>query len=222
MGFFRKMTEEEHPKPAQELVELRAAVQKAQLPEAVAAIAAKELERLDKTDASVAEYTIGINYLDYLISLPWNRFTEDNLDLKRAERILESQHYGLPSRQRAHPGVSGGPHPVQCPDLPDPGGGRRGNRPDQPGIYPEKRRPPGDHRGQWPGSPGKGQGPGVRRRSHRSEDGEDGRHPAAGIRQADRAPHRNRHGHRLRHGELRGGRPEKGRGPLLIQAHQTR
>ena len=96
MGFFRKTTEEEHPKPAQELVELRAAVQKAQLPEAVAAIAAKELERLDKTDASVAEYTIGINYLDYLISLPWNRFTEDNLDLKRAERILESQHYGLP------------------------------------------------------------------------------------------------------------------------------
>src|SRR5665648_517646 len=96
MGFFRKMTEEEHPKPAQELVELRAAVQKAQLPESVAAIAAKELERLDKTDPSVGEYTIGINYLDYLISLPWNRFTEDNLDLKRAERILESQHYGLP------------------------------------------------------------------------------------------------------------------------------
>jgi len=96
MGFFRKMTEEEQPKPAQELVELRAAVQKAELPEAVAAVAAKELERLDKTDASVAEYTIGINYLDYLISLPWNRFTDDNLDLKRAERILESQHYGLP------------------------------------------------------------------------------------------------------------------------------
>ncbi len=88
MGFFRKITEEEHPKPAQELVDLRAAVQKAQLPEAVAAIAAKELERLEKTDASVAEYTIGLNYLDYLISLPWNRFTEDNLDLKRAERIV--------------------------------------------------------------------------------------------------------------------------------------
>jgi len=101
MGFFWKATEEEHPKPAQELVELRAAVQKAQLPEAVAAIAAKELERLDKTDPSVGEYTIGINYLDYLISLPWNRFTEDNLDLKRAERILESQHFGLqPVKER--------------------------------------------------------------------------------------------------------------------------
>ncbi len=95
MGFFHKTTEEERPKPAQELVDLRTAVHKAQLPEPVALVAAKELERLEKTDPSVAEYTIGLNYLDYLISLPWNRFTEDNLDLKRAERILASQHYGL-------------------------------------------------------------------------------------------------------------------------------
>ncbi len=95
MGFFHKTTEEERPKPAQELVDLRTAVNKAQLPEPVAAVAAKELERLEKTDPSVAEYSIGINYLDYLISLPWNLFTEDNLDLKRAERILASQHYGL-------------------------------------------------------------------------------------------------------------------------------
>jgi ATP-dependent Lon protease len=96
MVFFRKTTEEEERgKPLQELVELRTAVQQAHLPEAVAPIAIKELERLEKTDPALAEYTIGINYLDYLISLPWNRFTEDNLDLKRAERILESQHYGL-------------------------------------------------------------------------------------------------------------------------------
>ncbi len=95
MVFFRKATEEERPKPTQELVELRTALQKAQLPEAVAAVAMKELERVEKTDASVAEYTIGLNYLDYLFSLPWNRFTEDNLDLKRAEHILEAEHYGL-------------------------------------------------------------------------------------------------------------------------------
>ncbi|MGB8993669.1 MAG: endopeptidase La [Desulfobaccales bacterium] len=95
MGFFWKATEEEGSKPTQELVDLRTAVHKAQLPEAVAAIAMKEMERLGKTDPSVAEYTIGLNYLDYLISLPWNRFTEDNLDLKRAERILALQHYGL-------------------------------------------------------------------------------------------------------------------------------
>jgi ATP-dependent Lon protease len=95
MVFFRKATEEERPKPAQELVELRTGVQQAHLPEAVAGIAIKELERLEKTDPSVAEYSIGLNYLDYLLALPWNRLTEDNLDLKRAERILESQHYGL-------------------------------------------------------------------------------------------------------------------------------
>jgi ATP-dependent Lon protease len=101
MVFFRKTTEEERPKPTQELVELRTAVQQAHLPEAVAAIAMKELERLEKTDPSVAEYSIGINYLDYLVALPWNRFTEDNLDLKRAQRILESQHYGLkPVKER--------------------------------------------------------------------------------------------------------------------------
>jgi ATP-dependent Lon protease len=95
MVFFRKSEEERPPKPAQELADLRAAVQKARLPEAVAGLAAKELERLEKTDPAVAEYAIGLNYLDYLISLPWNRVTEDNLDLKRAERLLESQHYGL-------------------------------------------------------------------------------------------------------------------------------
>jgi ATP-dependent Lon protease len=101
MVFFRKTEEERPPKAAQELVDLRAAVQKARLPEAVAAVAVKELERLEKTDPAVAEYSIGLNYLDYLISLPWNRFTEDNLDLKRAERLLESQHYGLkPVKER--------------------------------------------------------------------------------------------------------------------------
>lgn len=95
MVFFRKSEEERPPKPAQELADLRVAVQRACLPEAVAGLAAKELERLEKTDPAVAEYAIGLNYLDYLISLPWNRVTEDNLDLKRAERLLEAQHYGL-------------------------------------------------------------------------------------------------------------------------------
>ena len=94
MIFFRK-GEEERPKTGQELVDLRAAINKAHLPPEVLAVALKELERVEKTDPSVAEYSIGLNYLDYLISLPWNRFTEDNLDLKRAERLLESQHYGL-------------------------------------------------------------------------------------------------------------------------------
>jgi ATP-dependent Lon protease len=96
MVFFRKPpAEAERPKVAPELSDLRAAIERAQLPEAVHAVALKEMERLEKTDPSVAEYSIGLNYLDYLISLPWTRVTEDNLDLKRAERLLDAQHYGL-------------------------------------------------------------------------------------------------------------------------------
>ncbi len=95
MPFFRKNQEERPPKAAPELLELRAAVEKARLPEAAAAVALKELERLEKTDPAAAEYNLGLNYLDFLSSLPWNRVSEDNLDLKRAERLLESQLYGL-------------------------------------------------------------------------------------------------------------------------------
>ncbi len=94
MAFFKK-TEDEHPSIPQDLVELRAAVDKAHLPETVLAVALKELERLEKTDPSAAEYSIGTTYIDYLVSLPWNRSTNDNLDIDRAERILESRHYGL-------------------------------------------------------------------------------------------------------------------------------
>jgi ATP-dependent Lon protease len=103
MIFFRKpgRPEEESAPPAQELADLRVAIQKAQLADSVSALAYKELERLEKTDPSVPEYTIGLNYVEYLLSLPWNHFTEDNLDLTRAERILESQHYGLlPVKER--------------------------------------------------------------------------------------------------------------------------
>lgn len=79
----------------QELIDLRASIDEARLPENVAAVAVKELERLEKTDPSAAEYAVGLNYIDYLISLPWNRHTDDNLDLNRAEQILDRHHYGL-------------------------------------------------------------------------------------------------------------------------------
>jgi ATP-dependent Lon protease len=94
MAFFRKSEEHQASLP-QEILDLRTAVEKARLPESVATVALKELERLEKTDPSAAEYSIGTTYLDYLVSLPWNRYTEDNLDIARAERILESRHHGL-------------------------------------------------------------------------------------------------------------------------------
>ena len=94
MAFFKK-NDVEHSAAAQDLVDLRAEVDKAHLPEAVLSVALKELEKLEKTDPSAAEYSIGITYIDYLISLPWNRSTNDNLDTDRAEHILENRHYGL-------------------------------------------------------------------------------------------------------------------------------
>ena len=95
MIFFRKPEEEEEAKLPPELRELKEAVPKAQLPEHVAGVVAREMERLEKTDPSLPEYSIGINYVEYLLSLPWHSFTDDNLDLVRAERILASQHFGL-------------------------------------------------------------------------------------------------------------------------------
>ncbi|NLI82089.1 MAG: endopeptidase La [Deltaproteobacteria bacterium] len=94
MGLFKK-TEEREQRTPQELVDLKLAVQKAQLPENVAQVAFKELERLENTDPSMAEYTIGLTYLDLLISLPWKRFTDDNLDLAHAKEVLEARHFGL-------------------------------------------------------------------------------------------------------------------------------
>jgi len=94
MVFFRK-SEEEAPKLSSELRDLRATVAQTRLPEQVAPVVAKELERLEKTDPSVPEYIIGVNYVEYLLALPWYGFTEDNLDLQRAEHILGSQHFGL-------------------------------------------------------------------------------------------------------------------------------
>ncbi len=95
MAFFRK-TEEQGPQIPQDLLDLRAAIKRARLPENVSAVAVKELERLEKTDPSAAEYFIGLNYIDYLVSLPWERHTDDNRDMARGpERILQSSHYGL-------------------------------------------------------------------------------------------------------------------------------
>jgi ATP-dependent Lon protease len=55
----------------------------------------KELKRLERMNPQGAEYTVQLNYLDLLLDLPWNKFSKDNLDLKRAEKVLERDHYGL-------------------------------------------------------------------------------------------------------------------------------
>ncbi|PWL27166.1 MAG: endopeptidase La [Fluviicola sp. XM-24bin1] len=55
----------------------------------------KELDKLGRMNPQGAEYTVQLNYLDLMLDLPWGEYSEDNLDLKRAEEILERDHFGL-------------------------------------------------------------------------------------------------------------------------------
>jgi ATP-dependent Lon protease len=92
MKFFKKSEDQQHEFIIEEL---RQKISSAHMPPPVEKISEQELVLLTRISPSSAEYTIGITYIDYLVSLPWNRKTEDNLDIARAERILNENHYGL-------------------------------------------------------------------------------------------------------------------------------
>ena len=55
----------------------------------------KELMKLQRMNPQVAEYSVQRNYLDLFLDLPWNEFSEDQFDLKQAQKILDRDHYGL-------------------------------------------------------------------------------------------------------------------------------
>lgn len=55
----------------------------------------KELDKLARMNPAAADYSVQINYLEVLLDLPWNLTTKDNFDLKRAQKILDRDHYGL-------------------------------------------------------------------------------------------------------------------------------
>jgi ATP-dependent Lon protease len=55
----------------------------------------KEVEKLARTNPAAADYSVQINYLELLLDLPWNEFTKDNFDLKRAQKVLDKDHFGL-------------------------------------------------------------------------------------------------------------------------------
>jgi len=80
--------------------EFRKKIDSAQLPSGVKQIAERELEMMCNMSPATAEYTIGLTYVDYLASLPWNKKTADTLDLTRAETILNERHYGLSEVKR--------------------------------------------------------------------------------------------------------------------------
>lgn len=80
---------------ATELNSLREQIEKKSLPDEARKAAFKELERLGQMSPAVAEYTIARTYLDWILALPWNQTSEDNIEIEQAARILDEQHFGL-------------------------------------------------------------------------------------------------------------------------------
>ncbi|MGO9138659.1 MAG: endopeptidase La [Syntrophales bacterium] len=78
-----------------EIQEYRAKIDKKNLPGEAKKEAERELERLSRMHPSSAEYTVASTYLDWITTLPWNESTEDNLDIKKARKILDDDHFGL-------------------------------------------------------------------------------------------------------------------------------
>ncbi len=66
-------------------------------PESVKEAFEKELQKLEKFNPTAPEYSIQFNYLQFMLDLPWNHVSEDNLDLNNAQKVLDADHYGLDS-----------------------------------------------------------------------------------------------------------------------------
>ena len=85
---------EDDPQQA-EINELREKVEAAGMPEEVKARAIKEVDRMSRIPSASPEVGVIRTYVDWLVGLPWNVTSDDNLDIKEAARILDEDHYGL-------------------------------------------------------------------------------------------------------------------------------
>ncbi len=94
MKSIQKQLGEDDPHIA-EINELREKLRSAEMPKKVEEVAEREISRLERMNPTSAEYTVARTYVDYLVTLPWNRRTRDNLDINRCERILNEDHYDL-------------------------------------------------------------------------------------------------------------------------------
>ncbi len=79
----------------QDVKELKEKAEKKKWSKDVAEVFDRELKKLERTHPQAAEYGIQLNYLQYLVDLPWEEFTKDNFDLKRAQKVLDADHFGL-------------------------------------------------------------------------------------------------------------------------------
>ncbi|MCF7884970.1 MAG: endopeptidase La [Candidatus Marinimicrobia bacterium] len=78
-----------------EIKELKEKVEEANLTKEAREVAEKEIKRLERIPAASPEYNVTRTYVEWLTDLPWETYTEDNLDIKKAQEILDEDHYGL-------------------------------------------------------------------------------------------------------------------------------
>jgi len=86
--------------PDMDIDDLRAKGKKKQWSKETSTHFNKELDKLMRMNPAAADYSVQINYLEVLLDLPWLHFTKDNFDLKRAEKVLDKDHYGLDKVKR--------------------------------------------------------------------------------------------------------------------------
>jgi ATP-dependent Lon protease len=79
----------------QDIAEMREAAKKKKWNADVAEIFEKEVAKLERTNAQSPDYNVQLNYLQTMLGLPWNEYTEDNLDMAHAQRTLDRDHYGI-------------------------------------------------------------------------------------------------------------------------------
>ena len=84
-----------HDGPDQEIALLRKKGEKKGWPDEVNKHFQKELDKILRMNPAAAEYPVAMNYVELLLDLPWNEFTKDNFDLKRAKKILDNDHFGM-------------------------------------------------------------------------------------------------------------------------------
>ncbi len=81
--------------PSADVDELRKRLEEKKLSDDARKVAEKELEKLGRVNPAAPDYSVIRNYLDWILDLPWESYSEDQLDIKRSEGILDEDHYGL-------------------------------------------------------------------------------------------------------------------------------
>ncbi len=81
--------------PDQEIDRLRKLGQEKKWPKETLTHFNKELDKLQRINPQAAEFPVAMNYVEFMLELPWSEYTEDDFDLKRAQKILDKDHFGL-------------------------------------------------------------------------------------------------------------------------------